>query len=168
MFDVWNMVHAHVFHYLVSYGGNILCTVDGLARPAHHKEGGDNPEHTGHQCHQTHPARACSSGVGTEMASSPGAPLTHHGIPRVTKSPRTPYQCLQPVTLQHTYPTLKSVHLHLKPLSPPSGSPLAVSTCRSRFLNNFRDSEGRGAPGAEAGSRCGPQRGQKPLQLARP
>ena len=36
--------------------------------------------------------------VGTEMASYPGAPLTHDGIPRVTKSLRTTYECLQTFT----------------------------------------------------------------------
>ena len=100
MFDVWNMVHAQVFHYLVSYGSNVLCTVDGLAGPAHGEQGGHNPDQAGHQFHQAaHPA--FSAGAETEMARSPppGAPLTHHGIPRVTKSPQTPYQCLQPVTL---------------------------------------------------------------------
>ena len=36
--------------------------------------------------------------VGTEMASYPGAPMTHNGIPRVTKSLRTTYKCLQTFT----------------------------------------------------------------------
>ena len=100
MLDIGNVIHAHVLHYLVPNGSNILCTVEaGFACPAHHENGG----HTGHQFHQQAHLDQAATRVWTEMASSPGAPLTHHGIPRVTKSlPSTPYQCLQPFTLLHT------------------------------------------------------------------
>ena len=45
MFDIWNVIHAHVLHYLVSYGGDILCTVASLGCPAHHQQGGQGPQH---------------------------------------------------------------------------------------------------------------------------
>ena len=45
MFDIRNVIHAHVLHYLVSYGGDILCTVASLGCPAHHQQGGQGPQH---------------------------------------------------------------------------------------------------------------------------
>ena len=64
--------------------------------------------------------------VGTEMASYPGAPLTHDGIPRVTKSLRTTFKCLQTFTQKNVQALVGLSLLDLLDCS--ASSPLTTAT----------------------------------------
>ena len=96
MSNVRQMVKAHVLHNLSPYRCNILGAVERPAWLPHHKKGGEDPQEGRVNRPHPHPDNPVDlTRVGAEMTSSPGVPLTHCGIPRVTKSLQTPYQeCL--------------------------------------------------------------------------
>ena len=135
MFDIWNVIHAHVLHYLVSYGGDILCTVASLGCPAHHQQGGQGPQHLSSP-HQGRDGNGKLSRCASDSRrDSPGHKVSADNL---QMSP-------------DFHPKKMSKHLldwacwtcWIEPTAqppPPWRPPLAASTCRGRFLNDFRDS----------------------------
>ena len=142
MSNVRQMVKAHVLHNLSPYCRNILGAVERPAWLPHQNKGGQDPQEGRVNRPHPHPDNPVDlTRVGAEMTSSPGVPLTHCGIPRVTKSPQTPYQeCFQPFTISSCHHISAAFErLSTMCLSSLTRLTLVALSCRRRLLNNFRD-----------------------------